>query len=236
MIIINTGIPKSGTTLIFEYQKDLIRASYPINGLEEIKFHDGINTGFVSSVTNEIFTTLCSVESKCGSFVIKTHQPPEKNVKRLVEEYGAKVTCCYRDPRDTVLSALDHGKRTRSGNNPTGAFSDMFTIENSAKEVKNWAGIYQGWIEYGQNFMIKYEDLMADQLAILSSMACFLNLSVDKENLNQIYEKHEKAKESAHNFNKGTCYRWKTEMSESEIARCNEILSDEITMMGYALV
>jgi len=101
--------------------------------------------------------------------------------------------------------------------------------------VKQWAAIYQGWIEYGHVLMIKYEDLMTAQLDTLLKMARFLDMDLDKQKLNQIYVKHERVKETAHNFNKGTCYRWRTEMSVDQIALCNEILSDEITMMGYSL-
>nr|NQU92417.1 hypothetical protein [Bacteroidota bacterium] len=35
------------------------------------------------------------------------------------------------------------------------------------------------------------------------------------------------------NFNIGTSYRWKIEMTQKEIELCNSYLSEEILKMGY---
>ena len=235
MIVINNGVPKSATTLIMEYQKSLIMASSSQNGLEEwVTQNNG--SIFIPSIQDTHLETLLRIEREFGDLVIKMHRPPsETNTRRLVEEFSARVTCCYRDPRDIVLSAMDHGVRTRNGLDKSGAFGNIITVEDGAREFKQWARIYYGWEKYGRALMIKYEDLMADRLSILTRVANFLEMHPGKQALERICDKHEREKKSAWNFNKGTSYRWKSEMTSDQLERCNELLSEDITRMGYTI-
>ena len=234
MIVINNGVPKSGTTLILEYQKSLIMMSSSRNGLEEWRMQNGMF--FIPTIEDADLATLLKIENDFGDLVIKMHRPPwENNTRRIVEEFNAKVTCCYRDPRDVVLSAIDHGVRTRKGLDKSGAFANIETIDDGIREFKQWVNIYFGWHEYGHALMIKYEDLMADKLSVLKKMADYLGINPGEAVLKKIHDKHQREKETSWNFNKGTSYRWRNEMSESQLATCNELLSEEIMQMGYPI-
>ena len=79
MIIINAGIPKSGTSLIQQYQMDLINTVSPRNGQQEILKHgynidvysDASNQGFFVDIDEETFNFLSLVEAKFGSFYVQ---------------------------------------------------------------------------------------------------------------------------------------------------------------------
>ena len=234
MIIINNGVPKSATTLVLEYQMDLIKAKSSANGLREFKNR---NEGWlwVPTVTDDLLEQMLEVDSEYGSFVFKTHGPPERNTVRLIEEFGAKLTCCFRDPRDNVLSMMDHGARTRAGGDRTGAFEQIVTVEDGVNAMKRRGKIYSGWKDNAQVLLIKYEDLMVDKLGTLKNIAQYCGIELYEMVLDSIVEKHELLKEKAWNFNKGTCYRWRSEMSAEDLALCNECIRDEITLMGYPL-
>ncbi|MGK7935084.1 MAG: hypothetical protein AB4206_04675 [Xenococcaceae cyanobacterium] len=79
----------------------------------------------------------------------------------------AKATFCYRDPRDIILSAIDHGERTRKGLDSSNACKNMLTIKDSILIVKSWTSNWYKWKEFGKVFFIKYEYLMKNKLAYL---------------------------------------------------------------------
>ncbi|MEK7991072.1 MAG: sulfotransferase domain-containing protein, partial [Thiotrichaceae bacterium] len=233
MIVINNGVPKSGTTLILQYQIDMIKLASPENGLAELGRQ--YKNLFFPYIKNKEIESFLNIEKKCGDFVIKVHsQPSHNNLKKLVEEFGAKVTCGYRDPRDIILSAMDHRLRSQNKLDISGAFLNIATIEDGIKAVKKWLNIYYGWAEYGQALMIKYEDLIANKFSTLIDIANFLKLNLDDEVLKELCDKHERNKVSSWNFNKGTSYRWQSEMSVEQIEMCNEMLHDDLIKLGYS--
>jgi hypothetical protein len=217
-----------------EYQKSLIAEDSSHNGLEAWQQYNN-GSIFIPSVEDRHIEVLLSIERTFGSFVIKMHRPPEDATKRLVREFNAKVTVCFRDPRDIVLSAIDHGVRTRRGEDPSGAFGDIHSVEDGAKAFKLWSKIYYGWKEFGEALIIRYEDLMRDGLSSLRQLVDFLGLAISEEVIREIRDEHERKKTSAWNFNKGTSERWRSEMSLQQLATCNEMLADDITRMGYVL-
>jgi len=234
MIIIDNGVPKSATTLILAYQKDLIAASSAQNGMEQwSKFNHG--SVFIPTIAVDQLDALVSIERDFGDFVIKMHRPPEDSTRKLVEDFKAKVTCCFRDPRDIVLSAMDHGARTRTGLDKSGAFANIFTVQDGAREFKEWSRIYYEWQKYGHALLIRYEDLLADKLTTLTHMVKFLGMNLGAITVTEICDKHERNKQSAWNYNKGVSHRWRVEMSSEDLAWCNDMLADDITRMGYSI-
>lgn len=234
MIIINTGIPKSGTTLFFNYRMDFIRTAFGTCGIEAWRDRNK-GSFYIPAFSDEMLFSMLDIHSKYGSFVIKTHLPPDKYSRKLVEDHGAKVTCCYRDPRDIILSAIDHGNRTRKGLDESGAFGDIFNVADGIRNVIAWVNIYFGWLDYGHALILQYEDFIPDQAAVLQRMNDFLGLGFNHRILYQLLFDHDLKKTSRKNFNKGTCYRWKTEMDPEDIRLCNDRLHDIILEMGYQL-
>ncbi len=233
MIILNTGLPKSATTLLFEYQSDLVKELTEPNGFEEFRTQN--KSRFVQNLDERIYQMIIDIHEEYGNLVIKIHKPPDYYMKKLVEKDGAKVTCCYRDPRDIVLSALDHGVKSRNGLFKSGAFGNLFTAQDVIVEFKDWVNIFYEWREYGHAMMIQYETFIENKVTLLLKMIKYLNIELPIETVLKIYEKKEKEKESKPIFNKGTCYRWKSEMSQEDIDKCNSLLYEEIYKMGYAV-
>jgi len=243
IIVINTGVPKSGTTLLQQYQVDIIKTYFKQNALNEImkygynitQFSEVNNRGFFPNIDKETNDLFENIQAKFGSFVAKTHCLPNTYTENLVNEHNAKITCCYRDPRDIILSTIDHGVRTRNGIDKSGAYMDVFNIDDGILRIKKWINIYLEWEKQKSTLMIKYEDLMDDKIRTILNVSDFLKIKISKKDVYTIYDKHEKIKESAWNFNNGTTYRWKTEMNQDDIRKCNMSLNDEIIKMGYKL-
>ncbi|MFH0756863.1 MAG: sulfotransferase domain-containing protein [Bacteroidota bacterium] len=243
MIIINAGLPKSGTTLVQQYQIDLIDFSNPSNGQLEIfnygynidVYSDSSNRGFFVDIDEPAFQLLTSIESEYGDFVVKTHCVPNLWIHKMITENGAKATFCYRDLRDIILSALDHGKRTRAEMDRSGAYRDLQTIGQGIDRIKQWFEMFVKWQSFEKVLMIKYEEMMYDKEAFLITLSSHLQLSLPESDIFAILAKHESLKHSAWNFNVGKIYRWRDEMSREQIQECNEALREEILYLGYSL-
>ena len=66
-------------------------------------------------------------------------------------------------------------------------------------------------------------------------MSTYFNLDLKKEQIEAIYLKHEKIKNTAWNFNKGTTERYKTEMTSSDLLLCNRELKNILKDMKYSI-
>jgi len=233
MIIINSSIQKSGSTLIFRYQKDLIRLSERKNAQK--RFNRYSYYGFVHRVNLRVFFIMLYIHLFHGDFVVKIHTGPTLFIRFLLLLKVAKATFSYRDPRDVILSAIDHGRKTRKNMDTTGAFIDFISIEGSIPLVKRWTRLWYQWKRFNHVLFIRYEEMMDDKMHLLRQIAGYLGYTPDDSEIDAIYTRHEKNKEKAWNFNKGTTYRYRTEMSPEDIQLCNEAFSDSLQEMGYRI-
>lgn len=229
MIVINCGMPKSATTLVMEYQKDLIRAVRPSNGIEQESF------GYLPDINQRVSRDLRRISADYGDFVVKTHSKPSYWIRRLIQKAEAAVTFSFRDPRDIMLSVIDHGNRTRKMLDPSGAFAEMETLEDTILFARASVHLYFSWRVFGKALFIKYESLMRDKPDHLRQISDYLNLDCSQRVLDKVYERHENLKQKAWNFNTGAVERWRTEMSQAWKQRCVDLFGDDLLAMGYDL-
>jgi hypothetical protein len=173
------------------------------------------------------------------TFVIKTHNRPSQNVRRCMKLGMIRATYIYRDPRDVVLSALDHGAKIRQ-NGEQHTFGNLLSTEDSIRYVKGLLTIWDEWMATGKTHCVRYEDLLSNPLEELCRLRDFLELRVGVEQLRRIVETYrgdqlsdEGVKGSLH-FNQGISGRYKEVMSQSELGLCNQHFSSYLQRMGYA--
>ncbi|MDJ0635523.1 MAG: sulfotransferase domain-containing protein [Xenococcaceae cyanobacterium MO_188.B29] len=205
------------------------------NALAQEEFKKYSNYGFLRGIYFQNFLTIIFFKTKYGNIVIKTHSKPSFFIKLLIILGLAKATFSYRDPRDIILSAIDHGERTRKGIDHSNACKNMVTIKDSIPIVKSWTSNWYKWKEFGNVFFIRYEDLMENKLSYLQEMSEYFNLKLKKEQIEEIYLKHEKSKNTSWNFNKGKTERYKTEMNGSDLFLCNQEFKDILEDMNYSI-
>jgi hypothetical protein len=161
-------------------------------------------------MTLSVARTLRQVHDSHGPFVVKTHREPTPATRELIESGIAQATFAYRDPRDCVLSALDHAERSRRGADPTGAFGNLRSVAESVAFYRDCClGNYRAWRSYGTVLLIRYEDFMADKPGWLARMA----------------EQFGSAK--------GTTERWRGEMSAEDQRYCRQSFGPDLAAMGY---
>ncbi|MDJ0725744.1 MAG: sulfotransferase domain-containing protein [Prochloraceae cyanobacterium] len=185
MIIISSSIPKSGSTLVYNYQKDLLASADRNNAVAQEEFNKHSNCGFLSKKQLNIkkILTAIFITRKYGNIVIKVHSEPTFLIKLLVTLGLAKATFCYRDPRDIILAAINHGERTRKGLDPSNACKNMVSIADSIPIVKSWTRNWYEWKKFERVFFIRYESLMKNKLFYLQAMSDYFNLNLKKEQI-----------------------------------------------------
>jgi len=233
MIIVNTGIPKSGTSLLTRYQRDLLQLFDGLAGQERLLELNG--GGYIERLTQETIENLLKIEREYGSFVVKTHCGYEPHLGELVRSGRACVSCAYRDPRDVILSAIDHGERSRNGMDKYYAFANYRQVKDVITQMLKWCQVYGSWASSEWALMIRYEEMMKDRKAVIKLLADQIGFNLSEKQLSEIHEKHEKNKQTAWNFNKGTTERWKNEMNAVDQATCAQALAEQIQLMGYPL-
>lgn len=209
---------KAGTGWYFNLANDLfIKAGF--SDVREIKEkyrlhsilkHHNCNIGKLTKYKMSRVLIPCLVGK---SFVVKTHESPTKSLRFFKKLFDIRFTYIYRDPRDVVVSAFEHGQRIRSeGKNHT--FGKFETIEDTILFVNNLMKIYSGWKNFESVLIVRYEDLLLDTLNVLEELQNFLGLGVSKKELNEILKKYQlesltKNQVDFLHFNKGKIGRYK---------------------------
>ena len=244
MLVISVGMQKSGSAYYYRLINDLlvhngckdateIKKEYK---LQEIMKWQNNN---IDPMTQAKVQRLWTVTQHAGAFVVKTHDGPFDILEMYLETGRVKVSYIYRDPRDVIVSTIDHGKKIlAAGENHT--FATMADIESALQATKMWLNTWNAYNEMDHVFMVKYEDLLSNPVETLNITADYLNLSIEPEAAKQVIEKYkpEKLDENQRGFlhyNKAISGRYKTEMTSDEIEMLNSELGDVLQEMNYAI-
>lgn len=244
MIVISAGMEKSGSAFYFNMVNDLLIAAGK-NDVREIKKRYHLESMLelkncnIRELTWEKLLTLCKLHFLGKSFVVKTHFPPTGLLKFFITLRVMKAIYIYRDPRDVILSAVDHGKEHRTKGLLGEYFARFVTVENSISMIKDYLAVWEKWIKFKKVLPVKYEDLVSDPLEELKRAADYLNIDIGTDGLEKIIKKYRQ--ENLKNlgfplhFNKGKPGRYKEVMSKEEMELCNKHLGHYIEKMGYSL-
>jgi hypothetical protein len=164
------------------------------------------------------------------------HRPPHRYTALLVRLGLAKVVCSYRDPRDIVLSALDHGRRNREDPSGSTIFTKFTDVESTLYDVSMWLKVHEEWRDFAKDvLLVRYEDFMADKYRIAEQINHFLELKVPGSKLDSILEEYDKRKTRMRNFNKGTTNRYLQDMDSKDIEKCEHAFRKYLAENNYAL-
>ena len=244
MIVISAGMQKSGSGYLYNLLNDLeivagnsdarqIKKKYD---LESLMKWDNNNIGKISLQSIIRLSIISFLEN---SFVVKTHAPPTLCASILSRLGLIKIIYCYRDPRDCLLSAIDHGKQLIESGDKDHPFTRMTDIDQSIPIVKNWLSTWEKYRKLSSVLMIRYEDLLEDPINMLRKIEIFLGLKVDENTREKILLKYSKnnptVNKSSLHLNKAKSYRYKNEMSNQQKEKLKFEFSDYLFRMGYQL-
>lgn len=246
MFILSVGMQKSGSGLLFNLTNDLlvfggksdvrkVRELYKLDDL--LKYHN-CNMGELSPDKISRLLEIAKVEQ---TFVIKTHSGIQPHVLDLIKQGSIKATVIYRDPRDVVVSAMDHGKKIRE-NGENHSFASCTSIEITVETVKGWLSkSIIPWLQFPHPNILtmRYEDLTTHPVFELQRLCQFLGVDAGKEELLAVIAKYnsenldEFMKDYLH-FNEGKTGRFRNVLSVAEADYCNRAFENYFALMGYS--
>jgi len=239
MFVLSVGMPKSGSSLFSNYQKEIITFSFKDNGQEHLRrmTKEGLINGaghFIQDFNSlEELEILVSLSEKTGPFVVKTHTPLTEGLAERIKNKQIIVTLIHRDPRDVILSAIDHGKRV--SDKPGDKFFQQFrSVADTIPTVRTWSRTALDWIGSGNAVVFKYHDLLMNPVAEISHFCKMIDKTPDGQIVNGLIDEFTKNPEKGvMQYNTGKLSRFREEMSPGEIRLCNQALSEEISKLGY---
>ena len=231
MILLSNSMPKTGSTIMATYQERLLELAGCRSG--QCRLKRGFGGRYIDAPTRKNLLKLIYINSRFGSSVVKNHWDYSEEIKFLAKTRLAKVTMCFRDPRDIILSILDHGKRSRDSGIMSGHFSEYTNVKDTFPYVKRLVEKFDKWKNIGNVFYVKYEDMMSSPVDILEEMAKFLEWSVPNDSIRELIDQLELKKTKSHNFNKGTVERWKDEMSKNDIEMTTNAFNEFLSSHAY---
>jgi hypothetical protein len=234
MIIISSGFPKSASTLLFLYTESLINASGRSRGQKIFRRFN--REGFTPA-----FTPLNSAwylfASMFGPVVIKTHSGPCWSIRTLIGLGLAKAYYSVRDPRDAMLSAMDHGEKARTQGIKTDsdvAFAPFKEWKDALPAFKMHERRFESWKKFGKVIFPRYELLVTQPKTELEKVVDHIGRNSLKKYIGATVDSFVQKKNTTKNFNKGEVARYKNELNVSQISELEKELGSCIESMGYS--
>jgi hypothetical protein len=166
-----------------------------------------------------------------GPIVVKVHHPLTRDVRRFFETGRFRATLIHRDPRDVILSARDHCRRTGGDR-----FSDFHCVRASIRPMRRYFKNVEHWLDRPDTLVVRYTELVTDSAAALARVRDFLGLDVPDPQLRDIVARRtDNPKPGAMQFNTGKVTRFAEEMPAEEIRYCNKKLRGIIERLGYEI-
>ena len=242
MLIINIGMPRSGTLWRYKLIRDLVIAGGGKDGLE-IR-----NNYFLKpflSLPNADINTLkfkrlfpASYPSFLGeTYVLNTHAGPTGLAKKLIKQGRLKVVYGFRDPRDCILSMLEYSKRALP--HYSNEFLGLKTLQDAMNYMEPYIRIWDEWTKLEGVIIVKYEEMLENYHQVVVTIKNYLNLDLRHEDLDKIlntYMPQAKPEEGVKiHFVHGKANRFRDLFNPEELEQINSTYRDVLNRMGYDL-
>jgi hypothetical protein len=235
VIFISNSIPKSGSSLLFNLQRDFImslsgRKTCDYSVLEDV----GINVkgGFLPN--KDIPALIDNVQtglSLRGPLILKTHTPMTPALRAFYEANShVFVSLIVRDPLDTLLSAMHNFRRT-------GEFANFENFEDGCRTINNdFQSIYDSTLRVTSKPIpiVRYTDLLTDPAAAISASfgPDFLG-GVTRADVERQLDIQTSSRKASHRLQRGDLNRGIDEVSERSQEAVLEALHNFRVKLGY---
>ncbi len=242
MVILSVGMVKAGSAWLWNMTNDLLvsagfddaRKCRETFRLQRVTSEANCNIG--DPTTKRMLFAMYPSLLFGRSYVLKTHSGPTTITRWLMRMNLLKVTHLRRDLRDVILSALDHGQRSRDKGiqNPFVVYDSLdVAIPLAKRQAERW----RAWKAVPGVFYMSYEDLLEDPQRILRQMADYLGVMATDDALENIVEKYAGGKTMSGklHYNKGVAGRYRQTFSAEELEKIELQIGPDLLQMGYPL-
>ena len=242
MVVINIGMPRSGTLWRYNLIKALVIASGGEDGLEiREKFllkpfigaaNADMNTLKAKRLVPALYPSLFG-----KNYVLNTHAQPFDLAKSLVRRGKIKAIYGYRDPRDCILSMLEYSQRDLP--NYGANFLKLKSVGDGIRFMELYLQIWEEWFKLKNTLVLRYEEMLTDYENSVSQIINFLDLPLKPTQISEIKTKFlpRQTPDSGEHIHleTGVAQRAKSEFSADQLAELNEAFAPFLEKMGYKL-
>jgi len=233
MVIVSFGVMKSASSYQYQVLSELLQARHSsYDDYIDYRTHI-VGKEYADKYFEPLYEQFQSNLAKVKNFdfyAFKTHDfvnIPNKEydtIEELIDRDNLRIIGSIRDPREIMLSAMDHSQRTKK-DGTRDFFATLDTIEDTVPHIKNAFQKAVLWHKTKKVLWLPYDSLFEYELEIIVALKDFCGLHhID------IFGRIEKLKSDGHihQFNKGKKQRWKTELSEEQQIRFSLLFKKEI--------
>jgi hypothetical protein len=242
MLVINIGMPRSGTLWRYKITRDLVIAGGGEDGLEIRKkyflypFISGINADINTLKAKRLLPA--AIPSLLGrTYTLNTHDMLTPTAKSLIQRGRLKAIYGYRDPRDCLLSMLEYSERDKP--QYSSQFLELNTVQEAADYMEFYIDAWKLWTSQSGVLVLRYEDLLSNFESLINQIIVYLDLIIspeDKERIIRQYLPKQKSTASvATHFEHGIAHRFRSEFNQGEMEYLAERYAPILSKMGYTV-
>lgn len=244
MLVLSIGMPRAGSGLYYNLTHDLLVAAGFQDArqvrsryfLQKILTEVNLNIGTLKP--HRLLPVLApSVLGK--TFAVKAHAEPTGTARWLMHRGLLRAVYIYRDPRDAMLSALEHGERSRVSGHQN-AFAALSSFDEALEFMRFYVWVSEQWLALPETFATRYEDLMSNYDAQALRLIQALDLGIDpgQPAVQAVIERYrpERARQSGESglhFRKGKTGRFRQVFTPEQQAACSQAFASYLSRMGY---
>jgi hypothetical protein len=244
MLYLAVGMPRAGSARHYRLIHDLVvsnggKVSLDIRNKNKLNQHILTEVNCNIGIVNYKRVIPLLPYTIKDDVVIKTHSGSTRFYD-LISRLGlAKSLYVYRDPRAAALSAHNFGMSKLAQGMKNKAFTDLTTIEKAIDFIAVYVDIWKEWSAKEGVLVQRFEDILADYEAEALKIVDFLGVDPEAQSTLEVIGRYASNKSAEDvrglHFYKGEPERFRTEMTPTQLALCEEKFGDEIIKMGYEL-
>ena len=242
MIIINIGMPRSGTLWRYNILRELIVSNGGVDGLEirnkyKLHYFLGKNNSDVNNLKPERFFPILVPSILGDIFVVNTHAKPRPTTKLLIRLGMVKAVYGYRDPRACILSMMEYSQRALPSYSAN--FLENKSVEQFVKYMDLYHKVWEGWMGVESALIIKYEDMLIDYYSEVERITNYLGIDTGNKKTAESIKKYiprNKSEDGPHmHLEHGEAERFRERFSSEELSYINQEFGPYLHKMGYRL-
>lgn len=242
MLLVSVGMPRAGSGWHYNLIHDLllagghqdarlIRQRYRLQ-----RFLTEVNCN-IGSLTARRLLPVLAPSLLGNTYAIKAHAGPTPTWSALNRLGLARTTYIYRDPRDAMLSAYEHGQRARRSGHQN-AFAKLESFEDALAFMQQYLDIWQAWMDQPQVLSCRYEDLLTDYDRQARQLLEFLQLPAQSQAVQQVVQRYRpeqsrQAEQRGLHFRQGKIGRFERNFSTEQQQAANLAFAPFLEKMGY---
>ncbi len=239
MLVLCNSMCKSASSIFCWYAEEVVYGTYPdVNGRDALRALtrsgklDGKSHFVNLPIDEQKIEQLLALAAEHGPTVAKVHCPLTPLLREKIESGEILSTFCYRDPRDMILSAMEHRVRAlKAGEN---LFSEFTSVDASLDIAEYLSRTACDWLESTLVPTFPYVQIVRQPELQIERLARYLNIDFFKQQiLETLRRERERRRTGWYEFNGAHLARYRNEMTPVEIQRCDERLGDCIRRLGF---